>query len=173
MCTLCLQLRKLPTSSGCWALCVLGPWPEKQSETNYLFFMLYTLGWVTELVLPVSCLIVLRTGESADYLHMLRESAPGLNAVCIALDSMYLLSPATLLHTWYCVVSIMAGNFPVTTRLKLAFWQSSWRLYAFCWASATTSLQNYPAECLSSVILMFNLFCPTYVTYKNCSFVGR
>lgn len=119
------------------------------------------------MVLPVSCLVVLRIGESADYLHMLRERTPGLNAVCIAPDSMYLLSPLMLVRTRYCVVSIVAGNFSVTTGLKLSLWQSSWRLYALCGASAITSLRNYSAECLSNLILMFNLFCPTCVTYKT------
>lgn len=90
---------------------------------------------------------------SVDYVHMLRESMPCLKAHCIAPDSLYLQSPPRLVCTCYCVASTMPWNFPVSQGSN-SLWQSSWKLYAFCWASAITRLWNQPAELTSDVNLM-------------------
>lgn len=63
-------------------------WKAKWDRVPLLYPL--HLGWATESVLRVSCLIVLRIAESVDYPHMLRESMPCLKAVCIAPDSLYL-----------------------------------------------------------------------------------
>lgn len=143
-------------------------WKAKSEKPPVLYPL--HLAWATKSVSRVSCLMVLRTAESVDYPHVLRESTPCLKAVCIAPDSLYLQSRPMLVHIRYCVVSIMPWSFPVTTGLQptlAEFLEAVCLLLSFSNYESLKSASWTLIQCSFDVFWWFSLFCPTCVTYKT------